>query len=240
MTYSPFLILHICGGILGFFSGSAALLVRKGSRLHRLTGDVFVWSMLSMAVSGGFLALMKFQRVNVIAGAFTFYLVASAWLTVARKRQWTGLAEIGLLLTALAVGCSCLLFLWGVPSGSTRSGGGASAAFVIFGTAAFLSASGDLRMLLRGGISGARRLVRHLWRMNVALLIAAVSFFLGRASDPVLRQTGLRARLFPESIRQTGLPAVPVLLILVLTVFWLFRVRLSKAHKHGPQKELAA
>jgi len=236
MTYSPFLILHICGGILGFFSGSAALLVRKGSRLHRLTGDVFVWSMLSMAVSGGFLALMKFQRVNVIAGAFTFYLVASAWLTVARKRQWTGLAEIGLLLTALAVGCSCLLFLWG----AQRPGGGASAAFVIFGTAAFLSASGDLRMLLRGGISGARRLVRHLWRMNVALLIAAASFFLGRASDPVLRQTGLRARLFPESIRQTGLPAVPVLLILALTVFWLFRVRLSKAHKHSPQKELAA
>jgi len=236
MSYSPFLILHICGGILGFFSGSAALLVRKGSRWHRLTGDVFVWSMLSMAVSGGFLALMKFQRVNVIAGAFTFYLVASAWLTVARKRQWTGLAEIGLLLTALAVGCSCLLFLWG----AKRPGGGASAAFVIFGSAAFLSASGDLRMLLRGGISGARRLVRHLWRMNVALLIAAASFFLGRASDPVLRQTGLRARLFPESIRQTGLPAVPVLLILVLTVFWLFRVRLSKAHKHSPQKELAA
>jgi uncharacterized membrane protein len=238
MTYSPFLILHICGGILGFLSGSAALVVRKGSRLHRLTGDVFVGSMLSMALSGGFLALIKFQQVNVLAGVFTFYLVASAWLTVARKRQWTGLAEIGLLLTALGIGFGCLLLLWGVPSGSARPGGGASAAFVIFGSAAFLSASGDLRMLLRGGISGAQRLVRHLWRMCVGLLIAAGSFFLGRASDPVLRQTGLRARLFPESIRQTGLPAVPVLLILILTVFWLLRVRFSKAYRSSPSPTL--
>lgn len=233
MTYSPLLIAHIIGGILGFFSGSAALLVRKGSRLHRVTGDVFVGSMLSMAVSGGFLALVKWQQVNVIAGVFTFYLVATAWLTVARKRPWTSLAEIGLLLTALVVGLTCLLFLWGVPSGLPRPGGGAAAAFVIFGSAAFLSASGDLRMLLRGGVSGARRLVRHLWRMNVGLLIAAGSFLLGRASDPVLRQSGLRARLFPESIRQTHLLEVPVLLILVLTIFWLFRVRSSK-------KEIAA
>jgi hypothetical protein len=35
MTYSPVLIIHICGGIIGVLSGSTALVVRKGSLLHR-------------------------------------------------------------------------------------------------------------------------------------------------------------------------------------------------------------
>ncbi len=42
MTYSPVLIVHICGGIIGVLSGSTALVVRKGSLLHRRSGDVFV------------------------------------------------------------------------------------------------------------------------------------------------------------------------------------------------------
>src|SRR3954454_7289949 len=102
MNYSPLLIVHILGGILGFLSGSAALVVRKGSRLHRMTGDMFVVSMLSMTASGALLALMRSQRFNVLAGVFTFYLVATAWLTVKRKERETGLLELGLLLTALA------------------------------------------------------------------------------------------------------------------------------------------
>ena len=52
MTYSPLLIIHICGGIAGVFSGATALFVRKGSRLHRRSGDVFVIAMLIMGSSG--------------------------------------------------------------------------------------------------------------------------------------------------------------------------------------------
>ena len=47
MTYSPLLIVHICGGILGVLSGGVALFVRKGSRLHRRAGNVFVIAMLA-------------------------------------------------------------------------------------------------------------------------------------------------------------------------------------------------
>ena len=43
-----------------------------------------------------------------------------------------------------------------------------------------LAAIGDLRMLLRGGISGTSRITRHLWRMCYGLFIATGSFFLGQ------------------------------------------------------------
>jgi len=104
-------------------------------------------------------------------------------------------------------------------------------AYIVFGSVALLAASGDVRMLIRGGVAGAQRLVRHLWRMCVALFIATTSFFIGTASDPVLRRTGLRARLFPEAIRKTHLPEVPVLIIVILTIFWLCRVWFTNAYR---------
>ncbi len=76
-----------------------------------------------------------------------------------------------------------------------------------------------------------QRLVRHLWRTCVALFIATTSFFIGTASDPVLRRTGLRARLFPEAIRKTHLPEVPVVIIVILTIFWVCRVQFTSAYR---------
>jgi hypothetical protein len=51
------------------------------------------------------------------------------------------------------------------------------------------TAAGDVRMLVRGGVLGAKRIARYLWRMYFGLFIAAVSIFLAREpknaeSDP--------------------------------------------------------
>ncbi len=240
MTYSPVLLIHICGGIVGVLSGSTALVVRKGSRLHRRAGVVFVISMLSMAAAGAYVAFTKSQPTNVIAGVFTFYLVATAWLTVMRKEKETGRIEFGLLLVGLAAGTSSLLLGWQTAHNATASAGDLIALYVVFGSAALLAAAGDIRMLIRGGVSGAKRLVRHLWRMCVALFIAAGSFFLGTASDPVLRRTGLRATLFTPAIRKTHLPEVPVLIIVILTIFWVCRVMFTNAYKNPGIKPSAA
>jgi uncharacterized membrane protein len=232
MTYSPVLIVHICGGIIGVLSGSTALLVRKGSLLHRRSGDVFVISMLSMAAAGAYVAFTKSQPSNVVAGVFTIYLVATAWLTVMRKENETGHIEFGLLLVGLAAGISSLILGWDAAHSATGSKAEDFAVpYFIFGSAAVLAIAGDIRMLIRGGVSGAKRLVRHLWRMCVALFIAAGSFFLGTASDPVLRRTGLRATLFTAEIRKTHLPEVPVLIIVILTIFWLCRVWFTGGYK---------
>lgn len=232
--YSPALFIHICGGIVGVLSGSTALVARKGARLHRKSGDVFVISMLTMAAAGAYVAFTKSQPTNVIAGVFTFYLVATAWLTVKRSANETGRLEHGLLALGLAAAAGSLLYGWQVAHGLNDSVAGNSAVpFVVFGSVALLSVAGDIRVLNRGGVAGAKRLVRHLWRMCVALLIAAGSFFLGMASDPVLRQSGLRATLFTPAIRSTHLPELPVLIIALLTIYWLCRVWFTNAYKKG-------
>jgi uncharacterized membrane protein len=237
MTYSSVLLVHICGGIIGVLSGLIALIVRKGSRWHRKSGDVFVISMLCMAAAGAYVAFTKSQPPNIIAGAFTFYLVATAWLTVRRKDNETGRLELGLLLIGLAAGVSSLVFGWEAANSATGSkAGDLVAPYFAFGLVALLAAAGDIRMLRLGGVAGAKRLVRHLWRMGVALFIAAGSFFLGMADDPVLRRTGPRATLFTPAIRKTHLPEVPVLIIVLLTIFWVCRVMFSKAYKNQRPK----
>jgi uncharacterized membrane protein len=230
MTYSPLLIVHIGGGIMGLLSGSAAMVVRKGSRLHKRAGDVFVISMLAMGASGAYLALMKGQTTNIFAGILTFYLVLSAWLTARRREKQTGIIDWVALLVALAVGIA--LVNYGFEAAHSRTGlkdGVPAAMYFVMASVALLCATGDLRMLVRGGVAGTQRLTRHLWRMGFALFIAAGSFFLGSAS-----KTGLRAQLFTAAIRRTHLPEVPVILIILLIIFWLVRVRFANAYKKKP------
>lgn len=240
MTYSPVLLIHICGGVIGILAGSTALAASKGSSLHRRSGVVFVVAMLSMAAAGSYVAFVKGQPTNVMAGIFTIYLVATAWLTMMRKEEETGRIEFGLLLLGLAAGTSSLILGWQATHRAEGIAAGESVVpYVIFGSAALLAVAGDVRMLVRGGVSGAQRLVRHFWRMCFALFIAAGSFFVGTASDPVLRKSGLRATLFTPAIRKTHLPEVPVLIIVVLTIFWLFRVWFGKAYRNDRAKQVA-
>jgi uncharacterized membrane protein len=240
MTYSPLLIVHICGGIAAILSGYLSLLVRKGSRLHRISGDVFVISMLFMAGGGAYIALVKSQPMNVLAGVFTFYLVTTAWLTVKRKANETGLAERGLMLLAVAAGAGASFLGWRAANVLAKPGHAPAAMYVVFASIALISVIGDSRMLIRGGVSGGQRLARHLWRMCFALFVAAGSFFLGMSTDPVLRRNGLRATLFTEAVRQTHLPAVPVFLVLALMIFWLIRVRFASAYKRSESRRTTA
>src|SRR5258707_14386923 len=99
MAYSTLLIFHICGATVGLLSGTAALIFRKGFRLHRAAGNVFFVAMLVMSASGaGIAAFLKPNMGNVFGGGVTFYLVATGWLTVLRKEGEIGFAVCGLLL----------------------------------------------------------------------------------------------------------------------------------------------
>ena len=75
---------------------------------------------------------------------------------------------------------------------------------------------GDIRLVLAGGISGARRIARHLWRMLTALVFAFGSAF-----------TNGLPRLLPGPLHVPPIFFAPMLLPLGLLVFWMIRVRLT-------------
>src|SRR6202030_722204 len=99
------------------------------------------------------------------------------------------------------------------------------------GSICLLAAVGDVRMLLRGGVFGVKRIARHLWRMCFGLFIAAGSFFMGPSNRPLrlLSAVGLGQHLSP-ALFSTGLYLFLTVLPLILLIFWLVRVRFKSAY----------
>ena len=166
------------------------------------------------------MGFLRHQTLNGFMGILTFYLVTTAWLTAKRRENEVGLFDWIALLVPLAVGT--VLATNGLDAANSPTGmkeGYPPAAYFIFGSVALLFAAGDIRMLVRGGVSGSQRLARHLTRMCFGLFIATGSFFLGQP------------QVFPDTLRKTNLLFIPAMLPLILLVFWRFRVRSTNAYK---------
>ena len=233
MSYSPILLVHICGGTLGLLSGTAAMSFRKGSLRHVLAGKVFVVSMLTLAAAAVYLAILKHQTPNVVGGLLTFYLITTAWLTTRRRDGETSRFDWVALLIPLAIGIFNWVYGLKVLRGGANSVDGVPVGMMLFmGSICLLAAAGDVRMLVGGGVLGAKRIARHLWRMCFGLFIAAGSFFLGPSNRPLrlLSDVGLGKHLSP-AIFGTTLYLILTILPLILLIFWLVRVRWANASK---------
>jgi hypothetical protein len=220
MRFSPILLLHICAGTLGVLSGAVAAVFRKGSNRHRIAGNVFVIAMLALSATGVYLGFAKDQVGNVPGGALTFYLVATGWMTARRRNVATGIFDWGALLMVVALGA--VTVTWELEAAKSPTGmkyGYPIGPYFFLGVVALIAFVGDVRMIVRGGISGGQRLARHLWRTCFALFIASASVFLARP------------QLFPALLQKTGVLILLSFLPLLLMIFWLFRVRFTSLYK---------
>jgi uncharacterized membrane protein len=211
------LTLHIGGASLGMLSGATALIARKGGRVHRVAGNVFFVSMLTMSSIAAVVAPMIPDRISAIMGVFTFYLTATAWAVVWRRPASAGRFEIGAGLGALAIGATGLTIglISAQAPGGLIDGEPGQIGFVLAGVAT-LAALSDFRVVRRGGLTGAPRIARHLWRMCAALFIALGS----AAAQPKV------VHLLPKFVGGSSLLLMaPGLAVLALMVFWLIRVR---------------
>jgi len=206
--------LHIAGGTFALLAGGAALYARKGNTLHRSSGALFAAAMLLMAASAIPLALIAEKPTSLMGGILVIYLVVTSLLTIRRTHRRLDWVSMTSMLAALSIGIAFTrLGLEGLTSADGTLDGLPPQPMFIFGTVAFLAALGDLRLTMVHEVRRPYRIARHLWRMCFALLLAAVSFFLGQAD------------VIPEPIRHTALLAMPPLAIIVLLIYWMLRVR---------------
>ncbi len=213
------LVLHIGGASAGMVSGAVALIAPKGERLHRAAGNVFFVSMLTMSGVAAVVAPLFPDRISAVMGLLTFYLTATAWAVVRRPPGRVGRFEAGAGLAALVIAAAFLALAW---IGGRMPGGmlddEPSQLGYVFAVVALIAAASDYRMIRRGGLSGAPRIARHLWRMCLALFIAWGS----AAGQPRV------VALLPRAAHQPLLIFLPALAVLAAMVFWLIRIRLPK------------
>jgi len=215
----PLLILHILAGSIGLLTGTFAIAVRKGSRLHRASGNIFTVAMFTLACSAFCLAIMKSQHGNIIGSIITFYMIATAWL--AGRRRGIGRLDFAALLVGAGGAVAVIaLGIWTLHHPDKN----APAAMCFFMAAVLLlAAAGDVRMLARGGLTGRPRIARHLWRMCFGLFIATGSFFLGQQ------------QVFPAFLRGSIFLTVLAVLPFPLMIYWLIRIRFRNAYTVQPK-----
>jgi hypothetical protein len=241
MSYAPILLVHICGGTLGLLSGTTAMCFRKGSSRHVLAGKIFVASMLTMGVTAVYVAIVRHQPNNIGGGILTCYLIGTAWLTGRRRDGETSRFDWVALLIPFAIGI--LGWMNGLDALHSPTGekyGVPAGVHLFMGSVCLLAGAGDVRMLVGGGVHGAKRIARHLWRMCFGLFIAAGSFFLGPPNRPLrlLTEVGLGKYLCP-ALFSTGLYLVLSILPLILLIFWLVRLRFTDIYR-GKSIQLAS
>lgn len=210
--------MHILAGLAALVAGMIALYSAKGESLHRKSGAIFAAAMMFLAGSGALMAIiLSPNRVNVIAGTLTLYLVATGLLAVIRtvERQQRALTALSLMAAAATMSAWVLGFM------AANSPSGAvdhipAAGIFMFAVVGSLGLVGDARVLWAGRVEGSKRLTRHLWRMTYALWIATSSFFFGQG------------KFLPHWIRDSHLNAAPILLVAVTLIYWLVRIHLLK------------
>ena len=219
---TPVLATHVALGALGILTGTLAISFRKGGEAHRVFGTVFTLAMLIMSAAGVYLAaIMPTTSVvppgpTAIIGAFTFYLVASAWLTVARRPGEIGLLERAGLLAAIGATTGLLALGTAVALSASPAPPPGIAPYFVFAVLTAIAAAGDLNLIRKRGLTGTSRIARHLWRMCLAFFFATSFFFIGQQKvmpaymhrSPILFALGLA-------------PLAPLL-------FWLIAIRLMK------------
>jgi hypothetical protein len=174
----------------------------------------FVGAMLVMATSGALMAAIapRPNPGNVMGGVLAAYFVVTGLHTTRRRAPAPDALDVAALLVALAfVAAGLALGVAATRSATGRMYGYRPGLYFGFATAALLAAVGDARVMWARGVHGRRRVARHLLRMCAALWIATASFFLGQA------------RAIPRPLRVLPVLATPVVLVLVLMLYWLVR-----------------
>jgi uncharacterized membrane protein len=210
--------IHILAGGFAIVLGGTALVAAKGGTLHRGSGMLFVYAMLTMGISGSVLALRQsLTNANVLGGFMCAYFVVTALTAVRTPSAWTRRLNAVALVIAVAL-ASVEITLGVVALGRPRGILNGVPFFMLFflATVTSLAALGDIRVMRSGPPRGGKRLSRHLWRMCFALFIAAGSFFSIRARV---------ARILPEALTTAPMRALPVVLVFVAMFYWLWRLR---------------
>jgi hypothetical protein len=101
----------------------------------------------------------------------------TAWMTVKRPENQSGWFEIGAFMVA-AAGATLMYVAWLEARQSPELFNGLP--ILIFAIVATLCALGDLSVVLRRGLAGKQRIMRHLWRMHLGFFAAVGSFFPGQ------------------------------------------------------------
>ncbi len=179
--FSAFLILHIIGGGVGLISGNLNLILKKGSKIHKLIGHFFFYGMLVAGSSALLLSFIKSNHFLFIVGVFTLYMVITGkryiYLKMLGANQKPVLFD---WMISLAMSVAALVFLvLGIMMLLAQNNFGI--VLIVFGIISLGFVRRDF-MNYRGKMNDKNYwLLMHLQRMTGAYIASATAFLVVNA-----------------------------------------------------------
>jgi len=219
-------LIHAPAGTIALIAATRALFAEKGAAKHRKAGAVFTVSMAIMLLSGFVLAALKESVEDMFLSAVVLYTVATAWLSAHRTYERSGYLEFVALAWISAVAIIALA-MYLDPNNSVVRG-----RYLFWLVIAVFCVLGDLRNLFVGGLTGAQRLLRHVWRLGFS-----VGWSMLAVTDKALKIAGYSVEELPESLLLYVL-AVTTAPIVILTAYWIIHIRFFSGQKYESYRHL--
>jgi len=179
-----FLIIHIVTGITALLVGLIPMFARKGGRLHNRAGLVFVYCMITVAITALLLCVLqpfKMMRLFLTGIAvFSFYLSMTGWRATKQKDGQISAFDRGLTYATMLVSVGMIGF--GLYLLMLNGASFFPIVFSFFGVLTFVFAGRDLQAMRQP----ARKMqwyFQHFTRMGgayIATFTAAVVTNVGR------------------------------------------------------------
>ncbi len=174
--FNIFLVIHIIAGATGLITGTISIIRKKGDKIHKLIGKIFLFGMQATGFSALILSILHPNIFLFSVGVFTIYLTGSGTRFLSLKKLGEGQkpALIDWLLTISMLVFGGILISFGAYK--LISGNVFGSVFCVFGTIGFMNALQDIK-LFRGKITEANYwLLAHLGKMTGGYIAAFTAF----------------------------------------------------------------
>ncbi|MCH9744664.1 MAG: hypothetical protein K0U29_07010 [Gammaproteobacteria bacterium] len=182
--YFILLVLHVGCGILALSSASIIMLKRKGDNTHRKIGRYFFYGMTGIFFTAIPMSFIKSDWFLFLISLFSYYLAISG-MRYAQNRQ--GIVALqDWLRSSIMLIISAAMIVFGAIALSHHNM--MSYVIIIFGAILINLSMQDLYIQIKGGITGKKRIARHLGDMIGGLIavVTAVCVVNIHTSQPLL------------------------------------------------------
>ncbi len=180
------------GGGIALLAGLIPLLSKKGSRRHKFTGKIFVYSMLLVCLTAIALSILNPNIFLLLIGIFSLYLTLTGYRALRLKNagpEWPTWFDYNLSFAMILCGIGLLLYAFAdIPVGSLPF----NPILLSFGCIGLTLAAIDLRLMRQTKQQRPYAwFFRHLTRMLAAYIAASTAFLVVNAASMFAQASGL-------------------------------------------------
>lgn len=176
MLFTIILGLHILFGTTGLLLGTFILIRKKGDRLHKNLGKIFVLSMVMTGLCAFYLSYVHPNLFLFIVGVFTIYLSVSGYRMIQLKKVHLGQKPKGTdTILSVLMAVSALIFLY-IAFKYALAKQLFAVVFLLFGLLSFRLLWVDYKAYTRKVKDPLYGLKNHIGRMTGAYIAAFTAF----------------------------------------------------------------